>query len=141
MGLSLPSICLDEVAASKDAPPRRKSKEPAGRIRQTVELRRQRYNLTRALLSLHGKDSILATALGSDFKGRISLVIYLVAIPLAFVNSWFAGGLYVLVAIMWLVPDRRIETILSNEGGSGRSACCGSGPLYSDLPFDNSIRW
>jgi uncharacterized membrane protein len=58
------------------------------------------------------KDSVLATALGSDFKGKISVVIYLVAIPLAFVNSWFAGALYVLVAIMWLVPDRRIETTL-----------------------------
>jgi uncharacterized membrane protein len=71
------------------------------------------FILTRALLSLHGEDSVLATALGSDFKGKISVVIYLCAIPLAFVNSWLAGGLYVLVAIMWLVPDRRIESVLS----------------------------
>ncbi|HEX7573867.1 MAG TPA: TMEM175 family protein [Bacteroidota bacterium] len=70
------------------------------------------FILTRVLLSLHGEDSVLATAIGRDFKGKISVVIYLLAIPLAFVNSWFAGALYVLVAIMWLVPDRRIETTL-----------------------------
>lgn len=67
------------------------------------------FILVRVLISLHGTDSKLATALGRDFKGKISMVIYLVAVPLAFVNSWFACGLYVLVAIMWLVPDRRIE--------------------------------
>ena len=54
----------------------------------------------------------LATALGRDFKGKVSMVIYLVAIPLAFVKSWLACAFYVLVAIMWLVPDRRIEKTL-----------------------------
>lgn len=44
-----------------------------------------------------------------DVKGKVSVVIYVVAIPLAFVSAWIAGGLYVLVAILWLVPDRRIE--------------------------------
>jgi uncharacterized membrane protein len=67
------------------------------------------FILVRTLLSLHGPRSLLATALGSDFKGKISMVIYLVAIPFAFVRSWLACALYVLVAIMWLVPDRRIE--------------------------------
>ena len=67
------------------------------------------FILARALISLHGTDSVLATALGRDFKGKISMVIYLAAIPLAFVKSWFACALYVLVAVMWLVPDRRIE--------------------------------
>ena len=71
------------------------------------------FILTRLLLSLHGENSVLATALGSDFKGKISMVIYLVAVPLAFVKSWLACGLYVLVAIMWLVPDRRIEKTLT----------------------------
>lgn len=71
------------------------------------------FILTRALLALHGADSVLATALGRDLKGKISVVIYAVAIPLAFVSAWAAGGLYVLVAIMWLVPDRRIERILA----------------------------
>jgi uncharacterized membrane protein len=51
-------------------------------------------------------------AIGKDLKGIISLIIYAVGIALAFVNSWLAFGLYVLVAIIWLVPDRRIEKIL-----------------------------
>ena len=67
------------------------------------------FILARSLLSIHSPDSILATALGADFKGKISIVIYLLAIPLAFVRSWLACALYVLVAVMWLVPDRRIE--------------------------------
>ncbi len=69
--------------------------------------------LTRTLLSLHSKDSVLALAIGDDFKGKISLVFYIAAIPLAFVNSWIACGLYVVVAIIWLVPDPRIEKTLS----------------------------
>jgi TMEM175 potassium channel family protein len=72
------------------------------------------FILAQALIALHGRDSTLATALGSDRKGRISVVIYLAAIPLAFLNSWFAGALYVLVAIMWLVPDPRIEKTLEH---------------------------
>jgi uncharacterized membrane protein len=71
------------------------------------------FILTRALLSIHSKDSILAVALGRDFKGKISVVIYAVGIALSFVNSWIAGAMYVLVAIMWLIPDRRIEKTLA----------------------------
>jgi uncharacterized membrane protein len=71
------------------------------------------FILTRALVAHHGRDSALATALGRDFKGKVSLVFYAVAIPLSFVNSWFAGALYVLVAVMWLIPDRRIEKTLA----------------------------
>ena len=67
------------------------------------------FILTRALLSIHSRDSVLAIALGADFKGKISMVIYMVAIPLAFMRSWAACALYVLVAVMWLVPDPRIE--------------------------------
>jgi uncharacterized membrane protein len=70
------------------------------------------FILTKALLALHGHDSVLATALGGDFKGKISLVIYLAAVPLSFVHSWIACALYVLVTVMWLVPDRRIERTL-----------------------------
>lgn len=73
------------------------------------------FLLTRALVAHHGQDSALATALGRDFKGKISVVIYAVAIPLAFVNSWFAFALYILVAIMWLIPDRRIEQTLAQR--------------------------
>ena len=62
----------------------------------------------------HGRASVLATALGSDFKGKVSTLIYLLAIPLAFVRSWMACLLYVLVAVMWLVPDRRIERTLKH---------------------------
>lgn len=72
------------------------------------------YILTRALLSVHTRDSILATALGRDFKGKISLVIYLVAIPLAFIRSWLACLIYALVAVMWLIPDRRIEKTVAH---------------------------
>ena len=71
------------------------------------------FILTRALLSIHARDSVLATALGEDFKGKISMVIYLAAIPLAFVRSWLACALYVLVAVIWLVPDKRIERTLA----------------------------
>ena len=71
------------------------------------------FILTRTLVSLHGKGSVLATALGRDFKGKVSVAIYLMAIPLAFLSSWFALTLYVLVAVIWLVPDRRIEKTLA----------------------------
>lgn len=69
--------------------------------------------LTVTLITHHGKDSTLATAIGRDFKGKVSLAIYTVAIPLAFANLWLALSLYVLVAIMWLIPDRRIERAIS----------------------------
>ncbi len=65
--------------------------------------------LTRVLVASHGKDSALALALGQDFKGKASLVFYVLAIPLAFVNVWLACALYVTVAIVWLIPDRRME--------------------------------
>ena len=71
------------------------------------------FILARSLLSIHSPDSVLATALGADFKGKISMVIYLFAIPLAFVRSWLACALYVLVEVMWLVPDRRIEKTIT----------------------------
>jgi uncharacterized membrane protein len=71
------------------------------------------FILVRALISAHGPDSVLATAIGGDFKGKISPVVYAVAIPLSFVNSWVACTLYVVVAVMWLVPDRRIEKTLT----------------------------
>jgi uncharacterized membrane protein len=67
------------------------------------------FVLTRTLLRIHTTDSTLAIALGRDFKGKISIVIYLAAISLSFVRSWLAAALYVLVEIIWLVPDRRIE--------------------------------
>ena len=70
------------------------------------------FILVRVLISVHGEDSTLATALGSDFKGKISIVLYVAAIALSFFNSVFAWMIYILVAVMWFVPDRRIEKIL-----------------------------
>ncbi len=68
--------------------------------------------LTRAIIATDGADSLLARAIGRDIKGNASVVIYLAAIPLAFFNQWISQGLYVAVALMWLVPDRRIERVL-----------------------------
>jgi uncharacterized membrane protein len=65
--------------------------------------------LARAIIGEHGPDSKLARAIGNDFKGWLSIAVYALAIPLAFVRPWIADALYVLVALMWLVPDPRIE--------------------------------
>jgi uncharacterized membrane protein len=67
------------------------------------------YILVRILVSHHGTESVLANAIGNDFKGKISLIIYTAAIVFAFVNTIISLALYVSVAIMWLVPDTRIE--------------------------------
>jgi uncharacterized membrane protein len=66
------------------------------------------FILVQALLATDG-NSLLASALGSDFKGKISIAIYVVAIPLAFVRPWLACLIYFGVAVMWLIPDQRIE--------------------------------
>jgi TMEM175 potassium channel family protein len=70
------------------------------------------YLMTRVLLANHAPDSLLARALGRDFKGRISIVIYVVAIAVAFALPWLSGLLYALVAVMWLVPDTRFERLI-----------------------------
>jgi TMEM175 potassium channel family protein len=70
------------------------------------------YILQRAIIAQQGRNSLLAAAIGNDWKGKLSPVFYFVAIPLAFVSPWIAAGLYVFVAFMWLVPDRRIERVL-----------------------------
>ena len=70
------------------------------------------YILLRAMLALEGPDSVLAIALGNNIKGKISPVIYIIAIPLAFVATWIACALYVAALVMWLIPDRRIENRL-----------------------------
>jgi len=69
--------------------------------------------LTSALLALHGNDSTLAKALGPDLKGKISLAIYAVAAPVALLQPKVAAGLYIVVALIWFVPDRRIEKVLA----------------------------
>jgi uncharacterized membrane protein len=62
-----------------------------------------------SILKVQGRDSLLARAVGRDLKGRISPIVYLIAIPSAYLSPWIAGALYFAVALMWLVPDRRIE--------------------------------
>jgi uncharacterized membrane protein len=67
-----------------------------------------------AIVNCNGRSSRLAEAIGNDLKGKASLAMYAVSIPLAFVHPWIAIGLYVAVALIWLVPDRRIERHLKN---------------------------
>jgi uncharacterized membrane protein len=71
--------------------------------------------LQQTLIRHDGNESLLAVAVGSDFKGKLSPVLYMIAIPAAFQSRWLAGGLYVAVALTWLVPDRRIERVLERE--------------------------
>jgi uncharacterized membrane protein len=66
--------------------------------------------LQTTIIAHHGPDSRLATAVGKDVKGKLSAALYLLAIPLAFLESWLAVALYIFVALMWLVPDRRFES-------------------------------
>jgi TMEM175 potassium channel family protein len=68
--------------------------------------------LQRTILVNQGRDSLLGVAVGNDLKGKASLVLYLLAIPLAFLSTWMAEAIYVGAALMWLVPDKRIENAL-----------------------------
>jgi len=70
------------------------------------------FLLERAIVHQQGRDSVLASAIGRDLKGKISPLLYAAAIVLAFVSPWLSIALYVLVAVMWLIPDRRIERVL-----------------------------
>ncbi|HEV7525727.1 MAG TPA: TMEM175 family protein [Acidimicrobiia bacterium] len=70
------------------------------------------YVLKTVIIAAQGADSTLAATLGRDLKGKISPVIYAAAVPLAFVNRWIAVALYVVVSVMWFVPDRRIESTI-----------------------------
>lgn len=67
------------------------------------------FILTRSLIAHHGKNSVLAKSIGNDWKGTVSLVIYAVAIPLAFIRPGISCAGYAFVALIWLLPDRRIE--------------------------------
>jgi uncharacterized membrane protein len=70
------------------------------------------YILQRTIIVQQGPNSLLAAAVGKDWKGKLSPALYLAAIPFAFVSPWIASSLYVFVALLWLVPDRRIERAL-----------------------------
>lgn len=73
------------------------------------------YLLQKAILHRHGRNSVLAEALGRDLKGKLSPVLYAAAIGLAFIYPWASVAIYVLVAVIWLVPDRRIENKISKD--------------------------
>jgi uncharacterized membrane protein len=72
------------------------------------------YTLLQSLIiKSHGPNFVLAAAVGRDWKGKISLACYLIAIPLAFVNEWISDAFYIAVAAIWLIPDKRIESRIS----------------------------
>ena len=73
------------------------------------------FILERLIIASQGADSMLAKAVGSDWKGKVSPILYLTAIPLAFPARWISQAIYVAVALLWLVPDRRIERVLSSS--------------------------
>jgi TMEM175 potassium channel family protein len=80
------------------------------------------YILERAIIAKEGRESLLAQAIGRDWKAKLSLVLYFAAVPLAFVIPWIAGGLYVLVALLWLIPDPRIERELRSATSERRQS-------------------
>lgn len=73
------------------------------------------YILQTRIIINHSPDSLLSRAIGRDLKGKASPILYIIAIGSTWINSWIAGGIYILVALMWIVPDKRIEIILKNE--------------------------
>ena len=75
------------------------------------------YLLQSVIIAGHGCDTRLATAIGRDFKGKLSPVLYALAVAAAFFRPWISCALYVFVALMWLVPDRRIERLLAERDG------------------------
>jgi uncharacterized membrane protein len=70
--------------------------------------------LQTAIVACNGRSSKLAAAVGNDFKGKVSLTLYIAAIPLAFVSPWISVGIYVAIALLWFVPDRRIESAVKS---------------------------
>ena len=76
------------------------------------------YILQQLIIAQQGADSKLKAAVGKDIKGKVSPLIYVVAILMSFINQWISDGLYVLVALMWLIPDRRIESKLNESATS-----------------------
>ena len=75
------------------------------------------YALQRIIIAKEGRESLLAQAIGRDWKGKLSPLLYLGAIPIAFISPWIASGLYVLGALLWLIPDPRIERKLEKREG------------------------
>ena len=76
------------------------------------------YILQNIIVAQQGRDSKLAAAIGHDFKGKLSPILCAIAIPVSFFRPWLAGCIYLLVALMWLMPDRRIERVVDESGPS-----------------------
>ncbi|MEO6723290.1 MAG: TMEM175 family protein [Ferruginibacter sp.] len=72
------------------------------------------YWLAHCLANIHGKESALAVALGKDYKGILSVVLYVIGIAMSFVHTWIAVALYVIVLMIWFIPDRRMESRVHN---------------------------
>jgi uncharacterized membrane protein len=72
------------------------------------------YILAHCLTAVHGKDSVLAQAIGKDKKGIISVFLYIIGIACSFINPWIGFSIYVIVAAIWFIPDRRIEKKINN---------------------------
>src|SRR5687767_11751286 len=77
--------------------------------------------LQRVIIASEGPGSALAVAIGGDIKGKLSPLVYAIAVPFALVRPWVAGTLYATVALIWLTPDRRIERIVSADDGQSRT--------------------
>lgn len=75
------------------------------------------FILQKLIIKSHGKDELLSKALGKDLKGKASPILYMLGILSAFYSIWISGAIYILVAIMWLIPDTRIEKAITNEKG------------------------
>jgi uncharacterized membrane protein len=73
--------------------------------------------LQRSIIATEGKDAVLAQAIGKDRKGNVSVLVYAVAIPIAFLSHWVSQACDVAIALLWLVPDKRIERAPSNHDG------------------------
>jgi Predicted integral membrane protein len=73
------------------------------------------YFLAKCLVTIHGKDSTLGIAIGKDWKGKISIIIYAAGIGLSFLNSWLGLAMYILVAALWFIPDKRIEDKITSQ--------------------------
>lgn len=73
------------------------------------------YILSITIIKVHGKNSVLAKAIGNDFKGKVSILLYAIAIPVAFFNSYLSLGIYAFVAIVWVIPDTRIEYAIAER--------------------------
>ncbi len=73
------------------------------------------YILSHLLIKVHGEGSLIAIALGEDMKGKISLVAYLIAVPTAFIDPRISMAIYILVAILWFIPDTRMENVLKES--------------------------